>query len=219
MTTKSSKSKSQSDADGVGPRYDADVRERAREITSQALGGGRIDPDGMREFVRSVTSGAGSGTDQPAADVKQALADAVQALDDSLVESAQAAHLALQQLATKGADFTDNDLKDTLTKLRKLQEAYVATVTQVSNAASGNIERELRDLAKHVQGVSVDVGAQVATVMTEFASRLSSATSGRATSGFDAMRDAGVRTMSVASGVLAGIADALREQSSPDKSK
>ena len=219
MARKSSTSKGQSDAAGDDPQHDAEVREKAREITSQVLSGSRVDPEGVKEVVRAMTPGLESGAGQQPADVRQALADALKGLDESLMESAQAAHLALQQLGSKGTEFTDNDLKETLTKLRQLQEAYVATVRQVSNAASGNIQRELRELADHVQGVSVDVGAQVASVMTEFASRLSSASSESASSGLDAMRDVSVRTASLASGVLAGIADALREQSSPGKNK
>lgn len=219
MATKSSKSTSQPDTAAKDTRTEAEIREKAREITSQVLAGGHVDPDGMRDFVRSVTTGTPSGSGEHPKDARQALAEAIRALDDSLVKSAEAAHLALQQLASKGTEFTDNDLKETLHKLRQLQEAYVATVGQVSSATSGNIQRELRELAEHVQGVSVDVGAQVASVMSEFASRLSSASGGSAASGFDAMRDAGVRTVSLASGVLAGIADALREQSTPGKDK
>ncbi len=219
MTRKSSTSKGQSDAAGDDLQNDADISEKARKITSQVLSGGRVDSDGMKEVVRAMAPGLASDAGQLPADVREALAEALQGLDESLMESAQAAHLALQQLGSRGTEFTENDLKETLIKLRQLQEAYVATVNQVSNAASENIQRELRELADHVQGVSVDVGAQVASMMSEFASRLSSASSESASSGFDAMRDASVRTASLASGVLAGIADALREQSSPDKNK
>ena len=219
MARKSSTSKGQSDAAGDDAQHDAEIREKAREITSQVLSGSRVDPEGVKEVVRAMTPGTESGTGQQPTDVRQALAEALQGLDESLMQSAQAAHLALQQLEAKGTEFTENDLKETLTKLRQLQEAYVATVSKVSNAASGNIQRELRELADHVQGVSVDVGAQVASVMSEFASRLSAASSEGASSGLDAMRDVGVRTTSLASGVLAGIADALRAQTSTDKNK
>ena len=219
MTRKSSTSKGRSDAVGDDTQHDAEIRDKAREITSQVLSGARVDPEGVKEVVRAMSAGTEGGTGKGPADVKQALAEALQGLDETLMQSAQSAHLALQQLGAKGTEFTDNDLKETLTKLRQLQEAYVSTVSKVSNAASGNIQRELQELADHVQGVSVDVGAQVASVMSEFASRLSAASGESASSGFDAMRDAGVRTASLASGVLAGIADALRAQTSADKNK
>ena len=219
MARNSSTSKGQSDAAGDDAQQDAEIREKAREITAQVLSGSRVDAEGVKEVVRAITPGMESGTGEQPADVRQALAEALQGLDESLMESAQAAHLALQQLGSKGTEFTENDLKEALTKLRQLQEAYVATVSKVSNAASGNIQRELRELADHVQGVSVDVGAQVASVMSEFASRLGAASSEGTSSGLDAMRDVGVRTTSLASGMLAGIADALRAQSATDKNK
>ena len=97
-------------------------------------------------------------------------ADAVRGLDEALVKSASAAHGALQQLTSRGKDFTDNDLKEALVSLRKLEEDYMATANRLAEAMSGNLRREMTELAVHAQNVGVEASARVATMMGEFAS-------------------------------------------------
>jgi hypothetical protein len=70
---------------------------------------------------------------------------------------------------------------------------------------TGNLRREIIDLAAHAQGVGAEAGARVAGLMSDLASRL-----GGAASGLETVRGASVRMTLLASGALAGIADALR---------
>jgi hypothetical protein len=126
------------------------------------------------------------------------------------VKSASAAHGALQQLTSRGEDFTDNDLKEALVSLRKLEEDYMATANRLAEAMSGNLRREMTELAVHAQNVGVEASARVATMMGEFASGMG---------GLATMRGASVRMALVASGVLAGVADALRDQTEAKKDK
>jgi hypothetical protein len=140
------------------------------------------------------------------AEARELFADAVRGLDEALVKSASATHDALQQLASRGKDFTDNDLKEALVSLRKLEEDYMAAANRVAEAMSGNLRHEMTELAVHAQNVGVETSARVATMMGEFASGMS------ATPGLATMRGASVRMALLASGVLAGVADALRDQ-------
>ena len=67
------------------------------------------------------------------------------------MKSASATHDALQQLASRGKDFTDNDLKEALVSLRKLEEDYMAAANCVAEAMSGNLRREMIELSVHAQ--------------------------------------------------------------------
>jgi hypothetical protein len=147
------------------------------------------------------------------ADAREMFADAVRGLDEALVKSASATHGALQQLASRGKDFTDNDLKEALLSLRKLEEDYMAAANRLADAMSGNMRREMMELAVHAQNVGVEASARVATMMGELASGMG------ATPGLATMRDASVRMALLASGVLAGVADALRDQTEAKKDK
>ena len=134
-------------------------------------------------------------------------------LDEALLKSASATHDALQQLTSRGKDFTENDLKEVLVRLRKLEEDYVALASLMAEAMTGNLRREMIELVSHARGVGTEASARMAGIMGEFASRMSEG----ATSGLDTMRGTGMRMALLASGVLAGVADALRERTEPKK--
>ena len=196
-----------SDAASPVTTEDQVIRERVKGLTSQALQQGRIDPEAVKDIVRTVIGGTPGNMAVSGAVARELFADAVRKLDEALVKSASATHGALQLLASRGKDFTDNDLKEALICLRKLEDDYTATANRVAEAMSGNLRREMTELAAHAQNVGVEASARVATMMGEFASGMST------NSGLATMRGAGVRMALLASGALAGVADALREQS------
>jgi phage-related tail protein len=104
-------------------------------------------------------------------------------------------------------------MKEALICLRKLEDDYTGAANRVAEAMSGDLRREVTELAAHAQNVGVEASARVATMMGEFTSGIS------ANSGLATMRGAGVRMALLASGVLAGVADALRDQTEAKKGK
>ena len=186
---------------------DQAIRERVRGLTNQALQQGRVDPEAVRDIVRAVIGGTSGNMAISSAEARKLFADAINKIDEALVQSASATHAALQQLAARGKDFTDNDLKEALVSLRKLEQDYAAAASQIAEAMSGNLRREMMQLAAHAQNVGVEASARVASVLSEFAGGVS------ATYGTTKIRDAGARMVLLASGLLDGVADALRDQS------
>ena len=200
-----------SDAASPVTTEDQVIRERVKGLTSRALQRGRIDPEAVKDIVRTVMGGT---PDSLAAGVqaRDLFVDAVRKLDEALVKSASAAHDALQQLATRGKDFTDNDLKEALVSLRKLEQDYAAAASRIAEAMTGKLRSEMMELAVHAQNLGVEASARVASMMGEFAESMG------ASPGVAKIRDAGARMALLASGVLGGVADALREQSETKKS-
>lgn len=195
-----------SDAASPGTDQDQGIRERAKELTSQVLQQGRLDPEAVRDIVRAVIGGSPGNAAVSGTEARELFADAVRTLDESLVRSASATHDALQQLASRGKDFTDNDLKEALVSLRKLEQDYAAAASRIAEAMTGNLRREMMELAVHAQNVGVEASASVASMISQFSGGAG------ATSGMRTMRDASVRMALLASGMLAGVADALRDQ-------
>ena len=194
-------------ADAAPPvTEDQAIRQQVKGLTSQVLQQGRVDPDAVRDVVRAVIGRTPGNAAVSGAEARELFADAVRALDEALMKSASATHGALQQLASRGKDFTDNDLKEALVSLRKLEEDYTAAANRVAEAMGGNLRREMMELAVHAQNVGVEASARVANMMGEFASGMGAAP------GLATMRGASVRMALLASGVLAGVADALRDQ-------
>jgi hypothetical protein len=192
---------------------DQPIRERVKELTSQALKQGRVDPEAVRGVVSSIFGQASASSEASGAKAREFFANEVRQLDDALAKSASAAHGALQQLASRGQDFTDNDLKEALVSLRKLEADYVAVTNRLAGAMSANLRREMTELAAHAQNLGVEASVRVASMMGEFANSIG------AGSGLATVRGASARVAMLASGVLEGIADALRDQSEAKKDK
>jgi len=186
---------------------DKEIRERAKELTSQALQRGRVDPDAVREIVRAVMGGPPDNTAASGADAREIFADAVREFDEVLVKSASETHSALQQLASRGKDFTDNDLKEALVSLKRLEQDYAAVANLIGDAMSINLRREMMGLAVSAQNIGLQVSARLAGMLGQVAGGIG-APPGAAT-----IRDGSARMASVFSGVLAGVADAIRDQS------
>jgi hypothetical protein len=194
------------------------IRERVRELTSQMLAGGRLDTDGVKEVVR-VMSGGAYRPPLEGAEAREAFTEAIASLDLALQASAQTTHDALQALVARGREFSDNDLKNAFAALQKLQQDYVAVANRIADATTGNIRNELVDLTLHAQRVGADASVRFAQVMSEFANRLSGSYRSVGVPGFDAVRQYGANMTLLTSGLLAGFADALRQQSESKKAK
>ena len=192
---------------------DQAIRQRVKGLTSQALQQGRIDPEAVRDVFRAIIDQMPGKPAVSGAEAREQFANAVRGFDEALVKSASAAHGALQQLASRGKDFTDNDLKEALVSLRNLEESYAAAADRVAEAMSGNLRREMIELAVHAQNVGTTASARVATIMGDYASGIGGVP------GFATLRDASARFALLASGVLAGVADALNEETEAKKGK
>ena len=201
-----------SDAASPVTTEDQVIRERVKGLTSQALQQGRIDPEAVKDIARVLIGGTPDNMAVSGAEARELFADTVRKLDEALAKSASATHDALQQLATRGKDFTDNDLKEALVSLRKLEQDYAAAASRIAEAMTGKLRSEMMELAVHAQNLGVEASARVASMMGEFAESMG------ASPGVAKIRDAGARMALLASGVLGGVADALREQSEAKKS-
>ena len=141
------------------------IREHVKELTSEVLQQGRVDPEAVRKVASAVLGRTPGSTEVTGAKARGSFAEAVMQLDDALVKSASATHGALQQLASRGQDFTDNDLKEALVSLRKLEEDYVAVSNWLAEAMSANLRREMTEIAAHAQNLGVEASVRVASMM------------------------------------------------------
>jgi hypothetical protein len=205
---------------GSTAEQDQAIRERVRSLMSQLLQQGRMDPEGVKEVMRAVTGGAASGTTSKDETPGMEFAEAVRRLEAALVVSSEAAHRALQTVAMRGEDATDNDIKGALASLLKLQEDCLAAVNRISARASGeNLRRELDQLAVHAQNVGVEASARAGALMNEFTSRIAGTYRETAAPSLEAARAFSARMAFLTSGVIAGVADALSDQRGSKKAE
>jgi hypothetical protein len=194
--------------------HGVDVRERVRDLTLQALKDRHFDQEGIQEVIRAVTQGAAIGAERERVDMRQALSEALNGLDNALRTSAEAGQVALKQLAASGRGLSDGELRQALANLRRLEEDFFSTVGQVADAASDQVRPELREALAAARRAGTDTGRQIASVMSEFAQRLSLASLDATVTGLERASEFGARFADLASGVLAGLAEALRTRNS-----
>jgi uncharacterized protein DUF6781 len=195
-------------ADAV--RQGAGIREKVQEITLDALQGQRFDSNRIREVVRAVTEGAVQGTGRSGAQMRESMSEVLRGLSQALRVSSEAGSAKLKDLTAAGRSFSDQDLKVALASLRKLEDDFLDTVTQVGNAANSKMGPELREAFRTARETSTTTGRDVAAAMGDFSQKFAAASFDAALFGLERANEFGQRFAMVASGVLGGLAEALR---------
>lgn len=189
-----------------------DIRTRVRDLTVAALQSRRLDREGVREVVRAVIAGIGLGLEKPAGDTKAAVREALAGLDQALQASAEAAHLTLQQMSSHAQDFSAGEWQTAVDRLKQLEEEFLATARQAAEIAGTKAKGELIEAIRHLQRTGTDTGARVAAILVSLANRLTMLGDDARHSGSEAAREAANRLAALASGILAGMSDALHQK-------
>ena len=190
-----------------------DIRARVHDITLRALQSRRFDRGAIRDVVRAVTEGTALGAERKHTGVRQAVAEALQGLDQALRTSAEAGGEALKQLTASGRSFSDTELKQALSNMRKIEHDFLDTVGQVAEATSENVRPELREALRNARKAGTATGKQVAVTMGDFAQKFGAASFEATLAGLETAADFGQRFTLIASGILSGMAEALRTDS------
>lgn len=197
-------------------RHGVDIRTRVHDLTLAALQSRKFDRDAMRDVFRAVTAGVATGA-EGSPDMRQAIADGLKGMDQALARSAEAGAAALRQLASTGRSFSDSELKGALASLKKLEDDFVMTVTQVADAAGSKVQPELRGALGNLMHTGTETGKQLALTMNEFAHRFASFSIDATLAGLEVASEFGARFTQLASGILSGVADALQKKEEPPK--
>jgi len=185
-----------------------DVARQMRDITLEALKNRRFDREGIREVVRAVTEGMAAAAPASGGSMRKVMGQAFRGMDDALTKSVEAGEAALRQMVATGRSISDNEVKQALAGLKKIEEDFVATVGQVANSANERVRPELRALVERAAHAGTETGRQTAHLMKEFTF-----------SGMELAGQFSVRFAQLASGVLAGMADALEKSAAERKRK
>src|SRR4051812_40935049 len=151
-------------------RQGVDIRARVHDLTLAALQSRRFDRDAMRDVFRAVTAGVATGA-EGAPDMRHALADGLKGMDQALARSAEAGASALKQLASTGRNFSESDLKAGLATLKRLEDDFVATVSNVADAAVGPVQPQLRGALGDLTHAGTETGKQLGPAAHELVFR------------------------------------------------
>jgi hypothetical protein len=185
-------------------RHGEDIRRRVHDVTLEALKNRRFDREGIREVVRAVSEGVTRGADAGASGLRDRLAEAFRGMDEALTKSVEAGQQALRQMAATGRGFSDHELRQGIAGLKKIEHDFVETVNQVASSANERLRPELKEALRQTLHAGTETGRQSARLMAEFT-----------LTGIELAGEFSARFAQVASGVLAGMADALSQKKDP----
>jgi len=192
------------------------IRDRVRDLMLQALRARKFDYAGTREVIRSMTEGISIGADKSGKEVRHALAEAFGGMDQAMSKAAQAGSLAMKELTERGREFSQNELKQGLDNMRRMESDFLEAVRQVSKSTAGTVKSEWQELLTHAQRAGTDTGRVIADTTREFSGRMAGTMTESALAGMEAARTFGERFAALASGILQGMSEALRPEGGKD---
>jgi ABC-type transporter Mla subunit MlaD len=192
-------------AAGEAMKAGEDVTRRFREIALSALSNRRFDREGIRDVVRALTEGMAAAAPSGTGSMRKAMGQAFRGMDEALTRSVEAGEEALRKLAATGRSISENEVQEALAGLKKIEEDFLSTVNQVAESANERARPQLRELASRAARAGTQTGRQAASLMADVTF-----------SGIELAGHFSARFAQMASGVLAGMADAL-EKSAADK--
>lgn len=188
------------------------IRENVRNLTLQVLKTRKLSAEEIKSVIGPVIEGISMGAAKRAGEVKSAVTEGLAGLDEALSKAAEATQLALQQLTSQAKDFSASDLDWALVNLKRMEEEFLGTVSQVAESATGLIKQEMRELVTHARRAGTDTGARVAETVNILGDRVSATLHESKSTGKEAAREMSIRLAALAGGILAGMADALHEK-------
>ena len=192
-----------------------DIRERVRELTLAAFRERKFDFAAMREVMQQVSDGISLGAEHRGEDLRQALGDAYKGMDEAVSKSVQATRLALEEVASKGREINETEVRAALGAMKRLEQDMLSTLSGTAQRAGARVKSELEELASHAARAGTDTGAVITRTMTDFSQQLAR-TAGDATSaGVEAAKAMGERLAEATSGFLAGLSEAMSRKDQP----
>ncbi len=190
------------------------IRKAVTEATLKALQGRELTLANIKQVLGTVTKAASTGAasnPMAATDPEALLNKAVAGMDEALEKAVEANRLALQQMVDQGVSVRETQLKKALSEIEKMEDSLFAAVRKASESADASMQQAWAGVLTATKGKGTGTGAQATATLQQF---MESAQQGMRESrelslkATQAMLD-GYATL--ASGVLIGMADALKK--------
>lgn len=190
----------------------ADLRAAVRDLTLRALQSRSLEAAQLRTVLEAVTEGVSLGLARRGGELRAAAADALKGLDEAVRKSAEATKLAAEQLMAEGRALTREDLRPVLEDLRRLEGELLEAVARGSGRAQERVKQAFADLLTHARRTGTDTGRMVAETVEALTNRAAPVIRSGAAEGAAAAGELARRLALVASGILAGMAQALQDK-------
>jgi hypothetical protein len=188
-----------------------DVRSSVRDLTLRGLQARELSLKSIRQVIHSVTAGVNQGTVRGKFDVESALTDALAGMDDAVLKAVEASQVALRQLSSEGADFEDSKLKKSLSEIERMEDEFLKTVRQTSEAASTKLQSQWAAALSQMGVNGTSSGAQVSAFMEDLSQKMQAQMRTNRVNTVRAAYMLSQNFATLASGILIGLAEGMKK--------
>jgi hypothetical protein len=190
----------------------ARLRQAVNDATLQALQGRELSLKNIRSVLATVTQAANAGLAKNvnAVDADAMIDQAVAGMDDALLKAVDAHRVALQQLAAQGADLREKHLKKALSDLEKMEDTLMETVKKGASGLGEPFAGAWGQVLEKMNAGGTLSGTQAAKTVEQMLGQMQTAMRDSRSAGLRAASALAEGYTAMVSGVLIGMADAMR---------
>jgi len=191
----------------------AKLRQAVTDATLQALQGRELSLKNIRAVLTTVTQAANTGLANNPAMSDAMIDQAVAGMDDALLKAVDAHRVALEKLASQGADLREKHLKKALSDLDKMEDTLMETVKKgaaSAMSASEPLAGAWGQVLEKMNAGGTLSGAKAATTVEQMMGQMQTAMRDSRAASLRAATALAESYTAMVSGVLIGMADAMR---------
>lgn len=196
-----------------------DLRERARQITLDALKDGKLSLEEIRRIGQAITEGVSLGLAGRGSELKSGLKEAVSGMDEAIGQAAQRISMTFREAIERGKEFNELELKSSIERMRDLERDFVESLKDIAGKSGGKLKDELTEISGHLGRTGTDTGGRVKESLGALYSTLNAQAGSTSSTFQDAARTTAARLADLASGVLAGFSEAMKHKAERTEEK
>jgi hypothetical protein len=190
------------------------LRTAVRDATLAALRGRELSLQNIGEALKSVSAAATAGAAKNVGtgiDVPSLLQDAVSGMDDAMLKAVEANRLALQQFVDQGANLQETQLKTALGQLEQFENTLFSTLKSATAGTASPLAAQWSEVLNKFQLGGSASGSQAAATAQQLTEQMQTALRDSRAAGLQAAQAMTQSYTSLVSGVLIGMAEALKQ--------
>jgi len=187
-----------------------DVRAEVERITRDALTRGHVDFERMAAVAQAVGRGATQGASARPQEARRAVSDAVAGLESVFIDTARDLRLAAQEAGGRVGSAWEGEFKRSVEDLQAVESLMLDALERATRAGRDAGADVLDDVVRHARRSGTRLRDEVDAGLRDLASGLPEAMRELVLAGVGVARETGAIAAEAASGVLTGIAGALR---------
>jgi hypothetical protein len=187
------------------------LRAAVRELTLNALKSRELTLGEIKRVLKTVTEGVNLGVAGQKIDAERTLSEALAGMDEAVLKTVQANHLALQQLASQGQSLRQGAMKKALEDLERLEDEFLKTVKEATKSGSKQLRDQWASVLKATEASGTATATEIEATMEEFGERMREAVRQQRRQALKAAEMFSENFTTLASGILIGITEGLEQ--------